>query len=146
VLTRPRELTRKQLRELRLALDQAGFTEANLTTAWRELTNQEIAAGIIGYIRQAALGDALEAYDQRVDRALQKVLASRAWTKPQREWLQRIAAQTKANVLVDRAALDDPDLVFKRDGGGFTRLDKLFGGGLEQVLDNFNELLWRPAA
>lgn len=146
VLTRPRELTRKQLRELRLALDQAGFTEANLTTAWRELTNQGIAAGIIGYIRQAALGDALEPYDQRVDRALQKVLASRAWTKPQREWLQRIAAQTKANVLVDRAALDDPDLVFRREGGGFTRLDKLFGGGLEQVLENFNESLWPPAA
>ena len=63
VTTRPRELTRKQLRELRLALDQAGFTEANLATAWRELTNQEIAAGIVGYIRQAALGDALTPYD-----------------------------------------------------------------------------------
>jgi type I restriction enzyme R subunit len=145
VVTRPRELTRKQLRELRLALDQAGFSEANLTTAWRELTNQEIAAGIIGYIRQAALGDTLEPYDLRVDKALQKVLASKPWTKPQREWLQRIAAQTKANFLVDRAALDEPDLIFKREGGGFARLDKVFEGGLQQVLDTFNESLW-PAA
>lgn len=146
VVTRPRELTRKQLRELRLALDRAGFSETNLATAWRDLTNQEIAAGIVGYIRQAALGDALEPYDQRVDRALQKVLGSRAWNKPQREWLQRIAAQTKANVLVDRAALDDPDLVFKREGGGFARLDKVFEGGLQQVLETFNELLWPSAA
>ena len=30
VLTRPRELTRKQLRELALELDRAGFSEANL--------------------------------------------------------------------------------------------------------------------
>ncbi len=81
-------------------------------------------------------------YDQRVDGALKKVLASKAWTKPQREWLQRIAAQTKANALVDRAALDDPDLVFKREGGGFARLDKMFGGELQQVLDGFNESLW----
>jgi type I restriction enzyme, R subunit len=146
VVTRPRELTRKQLRELRLALDQAGFSEASLSSAWRDLTNQEIAAGIVGYIRQAALGDALEPFEQRVDRALQKVLASKPWTKPQREWLQRIAAQTKANSLVDRAALDDPDLVFRREGGGFSRLDKLFGGGFEQVLDSFNESLWPSAA
>jgi type I restriction enzyme R subunit len=146
VTTRPRELTRKQLRELRLALDQAGFTEANLATAWRDLTNQEIAAGIVGYIRQAALGDALTPYDQRVDGALQNVLASKAWTKPQREWLQKIAAQTKANALVDRAALDDPDLIFKREGGGYARLDKLFDGGLQQVLETFNEAIWPPAA
>jgi type I restriction enzyme R subunit len=145
VVTRPRELTRKQLRELRVALDQAGFSEANLATAWRELTNQEIAAGIVGYIRQAALGDALEPYGQRVDRALQKVLASKPWTKPQREWLQKIAAQTKANQLVDRAALDEPDLIFKREGGGFARLNKLFSGELQQVLDAFNESLWSPA-
>ena len=43
---------------------------------------------------------------------------------------QDIAAQTKVNLLVDREALDDPDLVFKREGGGFNRLDKLFNGEL----------------
>ncbi len=145
VLTRPRDLTRKQLRELALELDKRGFTETNLATAWREMTNQDIAARIVGYIRQAAIGDALEPYEQRVDRALQKILASRAWTTPQRQWLQKIAAQTKANLVVDRDALDDPDLVFRREGGGFTRLDKIFQGQLEQVLADFNDGLW-PAA
>jgi type I restriction enzyme R subunit len=147
VLTRPRELTRKQLRELALELDKAGFSEADLVAAWRETTNQEIAARILGYIRQAAIGDPLVPYEQRVDAALQKVLASRAWSTPQRQWLQRLAAQTKANLIVDRAALDDPDLVFKREGGGFGRLDRIFGGELEQVLDAFNDALWTvPAA
>lgn len=56
VLTRPRDLTRKQLRELALELDRAGFSEAALATAWREMTNQDIAARIVGYIRQAAVG------------------------------------------------------------------------------------------
>ena len=142
MLTRPRDLTRKQLRELMLELDKAGFTEANLATAWREMTNQDIAARIIGYIRQAAIGDALLPYSERVDHALQKLLAGRTWTTPQRDWLKRIAAQTKANLLVDREALDDPDLVFKREGGGFNRLDKLFNGELQQVLDSFNDSLW----
>jgi type I restriction enzyme, R subunit len=146
VLTRPRELTRKQLRELALELDRAGFSEARLSTAWREMTNQDIAARIVGYIRQAAVGDALLPYEQRVDRALQTLLASKGWTTPQRQWLQKIAAQTKANLIVDRAALDDPDLVFKREGGGFARLDRIFGGELQQVLDTFNDSLWPPAA
>jgi type I restriction enzyme, R subunit len=146
VLTRPRELTRKQLRELALELDRAGYTETSLSTAWREMTNQDIAARIVGYIRQAAIGDALVPYEQRVDRALQSILASKSWTTPQRQWLQKIAAQTKANLIVDRAALDDPDLVFKREGGGFARLDRIFGGELQQVLDTFNESLWPPAA
>ncbi|WP_201787923.1 type I restriction-modification system endonuclease [Syntrophotalea acetylenica] len=147
VLTRPRELTRKQLRELALELDRAGFTEANLSIAWREMTNQDIAARIVGYIRQAAIGDPLMPYDRRVDTALQKILASRAWTTPQRQWLQKISAQTKANLIVDHAALDDPDLIFKREGGGFDRLNRIFDGQLQQVLDSFNESLWQtPAA
>ncbi len=145
VLTRPRELTRKQLRELVLELDKAGFTETNLATAWHEMTNQDIAARIVGYIRQAAIGDALVPYNERVDHALQKLLASRAWTGPQRDWLKKIAAQTKANLLVDHAALDDPDLIFKREGGGFTRLDKMFNGELQQVLETFNESIWAAA-
>ncbi len=146
VLTRPRDLTRKQLRELALELDKAGFSETNLATAWREMTNQDVAARIVGYVRQAAIGDALVPYEHRVDRALAKVLATHAWTTPQRQWLQTIAAQTKANVIVDRDALDDPDLVFRREGGGFARLDRMFGGELAQILGNFNEALWQPAA
>lgn len=146
VLTRPRELTRAQLRELVLALDRAGFTETNLALAWREMTNQDIAARIVGYIRQAAIGDALVPYAERVDRALQHLLAhpptGKPWSTPQRDWLKRIAAQTKANVLVDRSALDDPDLIFKREGGGFNRLDKVFNGQLQPVLDAFNDALW----
>ena len=148
VLTRPRELTRVQLRELVLALDRAGFTETNLAAAWREVTNQDIAARIVGYIRQAAIGDALLPYNERVDRALQHLLShpphGKPWTTPQRDWLKRLAAQTKANVLVDRAALDDPDLIFKREGGGFNRLDKVFNGQLQPVLEAFNDALWAP--
>lgn len=146
VLTRPRELTRQQLREVIRALDAAGFPETHLATAYREATNQDIAARIIGYIRRAALGDALLPWDQRVDQALQKILAAQAWTTPQRDWLKKIAAQTKTNLLVDRAAMEDRTLGIWRDGGGFPRLNKVFGGQLEQVLGQFNEAVWQQSA
>jgi len=146
VLTRPRELTRKQLRELAIELDRAGFSETNVTIAWREMTNQEIAAHIVGFIRHIATGDPLIPYEQRVDWALGQMLAAKPWTKPQRDWLAKIAAQTKANVIVDREALDDPDLIFTREGGGFARLDKMFNGELAGTLDTFNGLLWQRGA
>lgn len=144
VMTRPRELTRQQLKELHYELDKAGFSETSLATAWRDMTSQDIAARIIGFIRQAALGDALVPYSQRVDQALQSMLMSRPWTSPQREWLKKLAAQTKANVIVDRTALEK-DMVFT-EGGGFNRLNKLFDGQLQEVLENFNDTLWKPAA
>lgn len=146
VLTRPRELTRRELRELALELDRAGYSEASLESAWRDLTNEDIAARIVGYIRRAALGESLEPYGERVDSALRKMLASRSWSGPQREWLKRIAAQTKANIVVDREALDDQNLVFKREGGGFERLDRLFEGQLEKLLGEFKDSLWQPSA
>jgi type I restriction enzyme R subunit len=144
VLTRPRELTRRQLRELALELERAGFRETTVTTAWRDMTNQEIAAHIIGFIRHLATGDPLVPYEQRVDWAYQQMLSAHPWTKPQRDWLTRIAAQTKANTIVDREALDDPDLIFSREGGGFARLDKMFDGRLAETLDEFHDLLWKP--
>lgn len=143
VTQRPRDLTRAQLKELQLALDEKGYTEAALQVAWREKSNADIAASIIGYIRQAALGDALLPYDERVDRALKKILASRSWTTPQRDWLRRIGAQIKKEKIVDRQAIDEGE-AFKSHGG-FKSLDKVFGGGLEQILGDLREEIWKDA-
>lgn len=77
--------------------------------------------------------------------ALQRILASRPWTTPQRQWLQPIANQTKAITIVDREALDDDVLLFRREGGGWSRLNQLFGGEQEQVLHRFNEAVWEAA-
>ena len=55
-----------------------------------DTTNQEIATSIMGWIRRAALGDPLVPYEQRVDKALQRIQASKPWTKSKRDWLLRI--------------------------------------------------------
>ena len=143
VMTRPRELTRKQLRDLKLALDAAGYGERALTAAWAKKTNREVAASIIGFIRQQALGDALVPYRERVDRALARILASRPWSRPQREWLERIGAQLRVELVVDKEALDSG--AFKSHGG-YKRLDKVFDGKLGQVLGELHEAVWASAS
>ena len=64
---RPRELTRKDLKALAVLLDDKGFSETSLRTAYGRARNADIAAHIIGFIRQAALGDPLVPYPTRVD-------------------------------------------------------------------------------
>lgn len=142
VTQRPRDLTRQQLKELKLALDQAGYNEAALQTAWQEMTNQDIAASIIGFIRQRALGSPLVPYAERVDRAVKKISASRYWTEPQRKWLERIGSQLKQETVVDREALDRGQF---KASGGFARINKQFGGQLETLLGDLQEQVWKDA-
>lgn len=143
VVQRPRELTRSQLRELRLTLDQLGYSDANLRRAWHDTNNADIAASIIGFVRQAALGDALIPFAQRVQGAMQRILAKHTWSDPQRKWLKRIAEQIEREIVVDREALDHEPF---EAHGGFRRLDKVFAGQLEVVLSDFNEELWSKTA
>ncbi|HEX7481626.1 MAG TPA: type I restriction-modification system endonuclease [Polyangiales bacterium] len=143
VTQRPRELTRAQLKELKLALDQAGYSETRLRSAWRAQTNEDIAASIIGYIRQAALGDALKPYDERVRAAMKKLLASQPWTPPQRKWLERIGKQLTQETIVDHDAVDSGQFAAE---GGFQRLNKIFDGKLDKILGDLNEAIWEKGA
>ena len=141
--TRPHELTRKALQELQKELIGKGYNEIQLRTAWREANNVDIAATIIGYVRNAILDMPVEPYEDRVNYAMKKILASRSWTRPQRQWLDRIGKQFIQNTLVDRAALDEGQF---RESGGFKRLDKVFEGNLTNVLAEISEQIWSPRA
>jgi type I restriction enzyme, R subunit len=140
VVQRPRDLTRADLKALRLALDEKGYSEAKLRRAWADAKNQDIAASVIGYVRQAALGGPLVPYADRVRAAMQKVLGSRTWTDPQKTWLRRIGEQLQREIVVDRAALDAAPFSAH---GGFRHLNRVFGGGLEAVLAGINEEMWK---
>lgn len=142
VTQRPKELTRAELKSLKLALDQAGFTEANLQTAWREKSNADIAASIIGFVRQAALGDPLLPYSERVDKAIAKISASQSWTPVQRKWLDRIGKQLKQEKVLDVSSFDEGAF---RSQGGFKKIDKVFNGQLESVMTDIKDNIWQTA-
>ena len=139
----PRELTRAQLRELRRELDLKGYSEVYLQQAWRDTKNEDIAASIIGFVRQAAIGDPLMPYEDRVKGAVRRILKKHPWTDLQRKWLERIGEQIIKEVVVDLEALDQGN--FQRDGG-FKRLNRDFDGQLEQILGDINEEMWLKQA
>jgi type I restriction enzyme R subunit len=143
VCTRPKELTREVLKDLRRELEKHDFKESILRTAWKESTNQDIAASIIGFIRQRALGDALISDEERVKKAMDKIYTMQNWNPLQRNWLERIEKQLITEKVLDpdmKRAFDiEP---FKSDINGHKGLDKVFKGSLQLILDNINDSLY----
>lgn len=142
VVNKPRDLTREQLKEIRIMLDDEGYSEASLQSAWRNQTNQDIAASIIGHIRQAALGEALLPFEQRVQNAMQAIYGRYQWTPAQRKWLDRLSKQLTHEVIIDRETIS----AIPAFSGGAKQLDKALGQKLDDVLDGLNEGLWQSAS
>jgi type I restriction enzyme R subunit len=144
VVQRPRELTRDALKTLRMELGQQGFSEQALRTAWKQAKNQDIAATIVGFIRQAALGDPLLPWADRVRMAIDRIMTRGNWSAPQRKWLERIGKAVAQVGVADRAVLDEEQ--FREETGGFTRLNRIFDGRLEAILGDINDELWSKSA
>ena len=138
VVNKPRHLTREQLREVKLLLDNHGYSEARLQSAVRNQTNKDIAASIIGYIRRAALGEPLIPFEQRVSQAMDRIYTQHNWTPNQRKWLERLAKQLVHEVIIDR------EFVNQRfaDNGGARQMDKVLGEQLDTVLEELNGAMW----
>lgn len=133
VCTRPQDLTKETLKQLKAILDNNGFNEEYLKTAWKDLKNEEIVADIIAFIRQQALGSPLESNEERVKRAITKIKREYYLTKPQENWINRIEKVMLKEVVIDKETLDTGS--FKTQGGGFDRLnEKLFNGNLGEII------------
>ena len=143
VITKPKDLTRKALLELQEWFDGQSFDESTLRVAWQKTTNQDIAARLIGHIRRAALGDALLPFDQRVDNALNKLLKQNDWSSEQTSWLERLANSLKEQVAIDDDTFKTGN--YKRRGGK-RKLEAVFDGKLEKILEQFNEYMWEQPA
>lgn len=140
ICTRPADLTREQLKSLKLALDRAGFTEHKLSNAVSQLSNKEIVADIISLVRRYGIGSPLVSHGERVRQAVDKLKAGHQFSKVQLGWLSRIEQYLENELLLTPEVFDeDPRF---RQQGGFARVDVVFGGKLHVVIDEFNQYLY----
>ncbi|WAC39862.1 type I restriction-modification system endonuclease [Pedobacter sp. SL55] len=139
ICTKPADLDRKSLKELRLLLDSQGFTETALNTAWQAKNMVDTSADIIAYIRTLALGTDLVTPQQRVKNAINKIKTSRTWNKTQLTWIQKFEKQLLAETIITKQDLDLQPFV---NDGGFKRLNTIFEDDLENLLKQLNEHLF----
>jgi len=139
ICTRPRDLTRKELKNLKLELDSHNFTQTQLQSAWKEWKNEDIAADIISFIRRSALGSALIAHDERIRQAVAKLRQSHNFSKIQSDWLGRIEQSLLKDTIIDRETFESG--AFKTQGG-YQRINKVFNGNLDYYLNELNNYLY----
>ena len=139
VCTRPKTLDRQSLRELVMTLDREGFNRRTLQTAWKAAKNEDIAADLISYIRTLAMGDALVSHTNRIKNAVNSARKQKAWNAAQSKWLDKIELQLLAETVITVADIDKEPFA---ESGGFSRLNKIFGGELASVIDTINENLY----
>ncbi|OAS21361.1 type I restriction-modification system endonuclease [Paenibacillus oryzisoli] len=144
ICKRPNDLTRDELRKLRVALDQQGYSEKMLQAAWRDAKNEDIAADIISFIRQQALGDPLISHEERIEGAMKKIYDMKVWSKVQKDWLKRIEKQLLQESVLDPSPEKAFDVEPFKSKGGYRQLNKIFDGEMDTIVTTINTALYTP--
>lgn len=139
ICNKPQELDRKSLKELKLLLDEKGFTEVALNTAWKSSKNVDIVADIIAYIRTLSIGIDLITPGQRIKNAITKIKSGRDWNAVQQRWIDRFEKQLVAETILTKK---DFDLKPFLDEGGFAKINKIFNNELEELITELNSNLY----
>ena len=141
--TRPSDMTRAQLKELKLALDKENFTETSLNEAASAVTNAHIVADIIAHVRKAVLKTPLFNHDERVAAAFVRLTAAHRFNKMQLDLLEKIKTYMLHESILNTETFEAP--VFKMEGG-FARFNKKFGGTLADIIREINTYIYEGAA
>lgn len=149
ICTSPKSLTRKQLKELRLIMDNKKFDERSLNKALSAMTKTDIAADIISLVRRSAIGAPLISHEERMEKAVSKVIAKLkaegSLTQIQEDFLMdvRDCFLSDPDYVVNMEMVDQDEARFP---GGCKRFNKIFGGKLQEVMDSLNEALYEEGA
>ncbi|MBF0776819.1 type I restriction-modification system endonuclease [Streptococcus azizii] len=143
VVKRPKELTYKELREVQLRLKENHFDERNLQEAWRHEKKERVAADIISFIRQAALGTGLVDHETRIKNAMKKVYGMEDWTPMQLKWLKRIEKQLlETPVLAPTAKQYFDETEVWKQNGGYKQIQRHVGKKIDLVIQVLNDQLY----
>jgi len=142
LLNRPKEFHTSELEDLRGKLSiypndlEDKFTEKNLRDAY-----DKKLADIISIIKHAAQGEDLLTAESRIKRAFQKIRSRHKFTEEQEKWLTLIEGHLVENILMEK---EDFDLMmFTREGGNYSKINQIFNGELDMLIQEINEAVLR---
>lgn len=141
--TRPSDMTRAQLKALKLELDKENFTASNLNEATSAVTNEHIVADIIAHVRRAVLKTSLFNHEDRVKAAFTRLTTAHHFNKMQLDLLEKIKVYMLHESILNTETFEAP--AFKMDGG-FVRFNKKFGGQLVEIIREINTYIYEGVA
>lgn len=140
--TRPSDLTRKQLQELKLQLDANHFDERSLQTALSEQTSQEVTADIISIIRRNMIGASLSTPQERAEKALNRIFEKYGPFKTKQKQILKDVANRVSKDSVFNIDFFNTDERLRIRYGRYENIAKLFDDSLDEIIDDFNHLLY----
>ena len=141
VCTRPKDLTREDLKSLRLTLEFEGFTVPKLNSAVSKMTNAEITADIISLIRRYTINAPLVNHEEKIKIAVSKLKSAHNFSANELKWINRIEKYLLNESLINLATFDEVGTAFK-NSGGFCEINKAFSGNLANIIDELNNYLY----
>ena len=141
LLDRPKAWSTEAIEELKKKLLAAPerFTTENLQRAHR-IRYEKALADIISMVKHAARHEEpLLNAEERVDRALGRVVFGKTLTQEQQDWLSRIREHMIVNLSIDPEDFDHSPVLNR--AGGWVPADRIFGGRLKPLLDSLNEAI-----
>ena len=103
------------------------------------MTNEEITADIIAFIRQKAIGSALISKEERITKAMSKIKKEYNFTPLQQNFLKKIEKYMLKEVIIDREVFEIGN--FKREGG-FKRYNTIFEDNLDNIIEKLKEYMF----
>lgn len=140
ICTRPADLSRASLKSLRLALGREGFTARQLNSALSQMSNQDIAADIISFIRTYGVNAELLGHEERIRRAVARLKQAHSFSSAEEKWIDRMEKYLLNESVLSVRTFDE-SVMFK-DKGGFAALDNLFHHQLENIVTELNTYLY----
>ena len=136
LLNKPKDWNTNALNELKQKLKENDFDEAQLQKA-HKIVHHKAAVDIISMVKHAAKEtEPLLSPEERVNKAIEKVVASKTLNDAQSKWMGYIRAHLILNMTLDQ---DDfsTDPVFERRGG-LSKFKKVFADDYQNIITEIN--------
>ena len=133
----PKSFGRKDLKYIMSILDNEGYSEQSVKAAYKELTNEEITAIILAFIKNAIRDLPITDFEEKVDIVMKKINKLRPWEPKQKNILELIKKQLLANQIIGYENLNEG--IFNDRYAGAESINKILDNMLGEILNLIQE-------
>lgn len=133
----PKIFTRKDMKELKYILEEQGYKETNLNSAYSKKENVNITADILSYIKNVLKGSPILDKEEKIQDIEKRIKRLNNWNVTQKKIIERIISQLKANGYLTKE--DFSSGILKDNLGTYEKINKELQEKLAEIITIINE-------
>lgn len=133
----PKLFKRKDLKELKYILDEEGYKETELNSAYGKVQNVNITADILSYIKRVLKGSTILDKEEKIQDVEKRIKRLKNWNPVQLKIIEKIISQLREN-----SYLTEEDFkigIFKDNFGGYNKINQKLEDKLGDIVSIINE-------